>query len=100
MAERPIILTVFSDVEDPNPLPRLVEERDEIIDLLKTPDQQKRIEHKYLSVKDGEQLMAYIRTYREEIFIFHYGGHADSTMRSSCLMEEVSWRALPDTSEL
>jgi hypothetical protein len=78
MAERPIILTVFSDVEDPNPLPRLVEERDEMIDLLKTPDQQKRIEHKYLSVKDGVQLMDYIRTYREEILLFHYGGHADN----------------------
>lgn len=77
MIERPIILTVFSDVEDPNPLPRLLEERDALIEILKEPDRKKIIEHKHLSVKDRDQLIQYIRDYRDEILIFHYAGHSE-----------------------
>ena len=75
MSTRPVILTAFSNVQN-DPLPRLVEEMNEVANILRRADRDELIQHVALSVPDGRNLLDTIRDYREKIEIFHYGGHA------------------------
>ncbi len=77
MPERPIILTVFSDVEEPNPLEQLKEERKAILQILDKPSVKKHFERVYLPVDQVEDLLTFIQDHRKRIQVFHYGGHAD-----------------------
>lgn len=85
MPERPIILTVFSNVEEPHILTRLKDERREVFQIVNDRRVNKFFEHMDLPVQGAQDLLKYIQDYRDRIAVFHYAGHAE---KAQALLEE------------